>query len=102
MTHTSGPGEMTQTSRPGEMTQTSVPGENDTDIRTSKYDTDIWTWGNDRQRDWAERRTHTVGLGKRFTVSKSAGNNARVGGAERAFALGSAVKRDGWMTAAAR
>ena len=40
-----------------------------------------------------------MGLGKRFTVTESAGNNARVGGAERAFAIGSAVKRDGWMTA---
>ena len=75
MTQTSGPGEMTLTSGPGEMTQTSGTGQKD--------------------------KTHTVGLRKRFTVSESAGNKARVGGAERAFALGSAVKRDGWMTATA-
>ena len=84
---------MAQTSGPGEMTQTSVPGGNDTDIRT---------WGNDTDSGTGQKdKTHTVGLRKRFTVSESAGNKARVGGAERAFALGSAVKRDGWMTATA-
>ena len=93
---------MAQTSGPGEMTQTSVPGGNDTDIRTWRNDTDIRTWGNDTDSGTGQKdKTHTVGLRKRFTVSESAGNKARVGGAERAFALGSAVKRDGWMTATA-